>query len=252
MIWRMLQLLSTDHPATAHLSPPHLSPPVRSALLRALTPLASHSVSVSELKLLFSLLAQQHVDASDCMLAELLTTISSMLQQQGPAGSFLLDGHNSGIQLPPIPKFSQTGYTFYTWLRVDSFGASLNTRITRPEMDGGEVDSELSLSPPPTTRTGRSRSSLKPRLLSLRDDQSRGLELYFYPHSGETACLRMRTYSSPSGRASRSDTLDFRVAFKPDRWYHLGITHVASRLFAKSEVRWIQWRDSETGDGRTS
>ncbi|KAL3896474.1 MAG: hypothetical protein SGPRY_013265 [Prymnesium sp.] len=193
MIWRMLQLLSTDHPATAHLSPPHLSPPVRSALLRALTPLASHSVSVSELKLLFSLLAQQHVDASDCMLAELLTTISSMLQQQGPAGSFLLDGHNSGIQLPPIPKFSQTGYTFYTWLRVDSFGASLNTRITRPEMDGGEVDSELSLSPPPTTRTGRSRSSLKPRLLSLRDDQSRGLELYFYPHSGETACLRMRT-----------------------------------------------------------
>ena len=44
----MLQLLTTP-----------LSSAVHSALLRALTPLASHSVSVSELKLLFSLLAKQ-------------------------------------------------------------------------------------------------------------------------------------------------------------------------------------------------
>ena len=111
LLRQMLQLLSTQ-----------LSAETQRALLRALTPLASHSVSVSELKLLFSLLAQQPTEeaSGDTLHAELLSTIGSMLRQHGPAASFIFDGHNSGLLLPPLPKLPTSGYTFCVWLRVDS------------------------------------------------------------------------------------------------------------------------------------
>ena len=133
----MLELLGTP-----------LADTVQKALLGALTPLASHSVSVSELKLLFSLLASQPTEGSGLLHAELLATISSMLRQAGPSACFLFDGGRSGLVLPPLPKLSPNGYTFYAWVRVDSFA-------------------------PPDELCGNA-GDWAPRLLSLHDEQGRG------------------------------------------------------------------------------
>ena len=140
LLHQMLRLLATP-----------LSEAGQVALLRALTPLASHSVSVSELKLLFSLLARppptaigsaHHAqeggsggggggsssssggsssNSGGGLHSQLLTIISSMLRQHGPAASFLFDGIHSGLIVPPLPRLPPSGYAFCAWLRVDGF-----------------------------------------------------------------------------------------------------------------------------------
>ena len=163
LLRQMLQQLAT--PLTCE---------IQIALLHALTPLASHSVSVSELKLLFRLLAQQPAEGSTLLHAELLAIVSSMLRQHGPAAFFLFDGHNSGLALPALPKLSQGGYTFYAWVRVESFfaPATVATWHTPP--------SHTAVPRPASSAGGAGGAGeWEPRLLALRDDQGRGIELAF-------------------------------------------------------------------------
>ena len=254
LLREMLQLLAAP-----------LGEPTQRALLRALTPLASHSVSVSELKLLFSLLAQQPTilaedaegtcDAGDddnvataaasaaagagqnVLHAELLSTIASMLRQHGPAASFLFDGHSSGLVLPPLPKLPTTGYTFCAWVRIDSLLPPASARVD----ERGEVPA----------------AEWSPRLLALRDEQGRGLELLFVRDARAsaggraaeaahgTASLQLRTLgASPISAAAVAagssfasvHTLDLSFAFKTGRWYHVALVHEGARLFAKAHA----------------
>ena len=201
------------------------------------------------------------------MHAELLNTIYMMLQQQGPAASFILDGHNSGISLPPIHRLTQSGYTFYTWMRVDIFGgaASVSTAARSPSFlsspttapaRSGERDSSAGLASHRSLHNPASAVKLggvpTPRLLCLLDEERRGIEAYFDRQLGETACLRLRTYNTPrsSERASKKHTLDFRFRFKPGRWYHIGIVHVQARLFTKSQVGRGEWLGAAVCSGQ--
>ena len=97
-------------------------------------------------------------------------------------------------------------------------------------------------------------ASWSPRLLSLRDDQGRGVELVFVrerpaerrssdPNGG--ANLHLRTLgASPGGAAAIASnssfaavqTLEFKHTFKTGRWYHVALAHEGSRLFAKSHA----------------
>ena len=232
LLRQMLQLLSTP-----------LSDATQRALLRALTPLASHSVSVSELKLLFGLLAQQpSEDGAGMLHNELLATIASMLRQHGPAASFIFDGHHSGLILPPLARLPPGGYTFCAWLYVDTFlpPASAASSSASSPTASGELSDELP-------------AVWSPRLLSLRDEQGRGIEIIFVRERltgrvakpNASACLHLRTLgSSPAGAASVAagssfaavHALEFKHTFKTGRWYHIGIAHEASRLFAKSHA----------------
>ena len=220
-----------------------LSEATQRALLRALTPLASHSVSVSELKLLFGLLAHQPTEATDgggVLHAELLSTIASMLRQHGPAASFIFDGHHSGLLLPPLPKLPTAGYTFCAWIRINSFlpPATAHTQ----ESTGAHAHAAPN-------------GTWSPRLLSLRDDHGRGLELVFVRERAASggrasdpngmASLHLRTLGASPGGASAVvagssfaavQTLEFKHTFKTGRWYHVAIAHEGSRMFAKSHA----------------
>ena len=79
------------------------------ALLSTLAPLASHSVSVAELKLLFGLLAQRPADRHPLHHTELLGALSRMLRQAGPAAYFVCDGRASAVDVPPVPLGASAG-----------------------------------------------------------------------------------------------------------------------------------------------
>ena len=72
-------------------------------------------MGVAELKLL---LRRARAPA---LQGELQNALAAMLKQEGPAAFFILDGRRSGLLLPTIPRLTQSGYTFHTWLRVETF-----------------------------------------------------------------------------------------------------------------------------------
>ena len=224
LLRRMLQLLTVELSAT-----------VKLALLRALTPLASHSVSVSELKLLFSLLAHQRTeDGASTLHLELLGTIQSMLRQHGPAASFIFDGHHSGLVLPVLPRLPPAGYSFCAWIRVDSFAPAAAACAMQADAQPHTHDTDW-----------------QPRLLSLRDDSGRGIELVFkstgagrrLSEAAEAAHLQLRILAASTGgnAPAGTQTLQFQYAFKASRWYHVAISHEAARLFAKVSTPRSAW-----------
>ena len=71
--------------------------------------------------------------------------------QVGPAAFFILDGVRSGLMLPRLGRELHAGFSFHTWLRVETF---------LPPRDG------LS-------------AAGAPRLFSLHDEQQRGIEAFF-------------------------------------------------------------------------
>ena len=172
---------------------------------------------------------------------ELQNALAAMLKQEGPAAFFILDGRRSGLLLPTIPRLTQTGYTFHTWLRVETFhpppaaGAPLPPGATAAAAAAASAAHHLANEP------------WSPRLFSLLDEEGRGVEALFErirserpPHDPiDVARLRLRTAASATPgvrRRGESEVLEFRFLFKPGRWYHLGVAHVSTRLFAKSQA----------------
>ena len=100
-----------------------------------------------------------------------------MLQQQGPAASFVLDGCQSGLLLSPLPKLPTGGYAFCAWVRVDGFVRSAAAASTAV----------------PTSEADR---PYEPRLFSLHDEHGRGIELHFVSAPPPAARHRTPTTSA--------------------------------------------------------
>ncbi|XP_054650005.1 neurobeachin-like isoform X3 [Dunckerocampus dactyliophorus] len=159
--------------------------------------LASYSITVKEVKLLFSRLRGEgglwprHA-------VKMLSVLNQMPQRHGPDAFFNFPGRSAAaIALPPIAKWPyQNGFTFNTWFRMDP----LNNITVHKD---------------------------KPYLYCFRTSKGIGYSAHFVGN-----CLIVTSLKSKGKGFQHCVKYDFQ----PRKWYMISIVHVYSR-WRNSEIR---------------
>ncbi|XP_032878796.1 neurobeachin-like isoform X1 [Amblyraja radiata] len=159
--------------------------------------LASYSITVKELKLLFSMLRGEsgfwprHA-------VKLLSILNQMPQRQGPDTFFNFPGRSAAaIALPPIAKWPyQSGFTLNTWFRMDP-------------LNNINVDKD------------------KPYLYCFRTSKGVGYSAHFVGN-----CLIVTSLKSKGKGFQHCVKYDFQ----PRKWYMISIVHIYNR-WRNSEIR---------------
>ncbi|XP_023817004.1 neurobeachin isoform X1 [Oryzias latipes] len=166
-------------------------------LVEMLGVLASYSITVKELKLLFSMLRGEggfwprHA-------VKMLSVLNQMPQRHGPDTFFNFPGRSAAaIALPPIAKWPyQNGFTFNTWFRMDP-------------LNNIHVDKD------------------KPYLYCFRTSKGIGYSAHFVGN-----CLIVTSLKSKGKGFQHCVKYDFQ----PRKWYMISIVHIYSR-WRNSEIR---------------
>ncbi|KAL2096596.1 hypothetical protein ACEWY4_008744 [Coilia grayii] len=159
--------------------------------------LASYSITVRELKLLFSMLRGEgglwpkHA-------IKLLSVLNQMPQRHGPDAFFNFPGRSAAaIALPPIAKWPyQNGFTVNTWFRMDP-------------LNNINVDKD------------------KPYLYCFRTSKGIGYSAHFVGN-----CLIVTSLKSKGKGFQHCVKYDFQ----PRKWYMVSIVHIYNR-WRNSEIR---------------
>ncbi|XP_068440668.1 neurobeachin isoform X1 [Clinocottus analis] len=159
--------------------------------------LASYSITVKELKLLFSMLRGEgglwpkHA-------VKMLSVLNQMPQRHGPDAFFNFPGRSAAaIALPPIAKWPyQNGFTFNTWFRMDP-------------LNNINVDKD------------------KPYLYCFRTSKGIGYSAHFVGN-----CLIVTSLKSKGKGFQHCVKYDFQ----PRKWYMISIVQIYSR-WRNSEIR---------------
>uniref|UniRef100_A0A8C2FLH9 Neurobeachin b n=1 Tax=Cyprinus carpio TaxID=7962 RepID=A0A8C2FLH9_CYPCA len=159
--------------------------------------LASYSITVKELKLLFSMLRGEgglwprHA-------VKLLSVLTQMAQRHGPDTFFNFPGRSAAaIALPPIAKWPyQNGFTLNTWFRMDP-------------LNNINVDKD------------------KPYLYCFRTSKGIGYSAHFVGN-----CLIVTSLKSKGKGFQHCVKYDFQ----PRKWYMISIVHIYNR-WRNSEIR---------------
>uniref|UniRef100_A0A671P6X6 Neurobeachin n=1 Tax=Sinocyclocheilus anshuiensis TaxID=1608454 RepID=A0A671P6X6_9TELE len=159
--------------------------------------LASYSITVKELKLLFSMLRgdggvwPRHA-------IKLLSVLNQMPQRHGPDTFFNFPGRSAAaIALPPIAKWPyQNGFTLNTWFRMDP-------------LNNINVDKD------------------KPYLYCFRTSKGIGYSAHFVGN-----CLIVTSLKSKGKGFQHCVKYDFQ----PRKWYMISIVHIYNR-WRNSEIR---------------
>ncbi|KAM7412792.1 hypothetical protein PAMA_020259 [Pampus argenteus] len=159
--------------------------------------LASYSITVKELKFLFSMLRGEgglwpkHA-------VKMLSVLNQMPQRHGPDAFFNFPGRSAAaIALPPIAKWPyQNGFTFNTWFRMDP-------------LNNINVDKD------------------KPYLYCFRTSKGIGYSAHFVGN-----CLIVTSLKSKGKGFQHCVKYDFQ----PRKWYMISIVHIYSR-WRNSEIR---------------
>ncbi|XP_051962983.1 neurobeachin-like isoform X3 [Xyrauchen texanus] len=159
--------------------------------------LASYSIAVKELKLLFSMLRGEgglwprHA-------VKLLSVLTQMAQRHGPDTFFNFPGRSAAaIALPPIAKWPyQNGFTLNTWFRMDP-------------LNNINVDKD------------------KPYLYCFRTSKGIGYSAHFVGN-----CLIVTSLKSKGKGFQHCVKYDFQ----PRKWYMISIVHIYNR-WRNSEIR---------------
>ncbi|KAA0704104.1 Neurobeachin Lysosomal-trafficking regulator 2 [Triplophysa tibetana] len=159
--------------------------------------MASYSITVKELKLLFSMLRgdggvwPRHA-------IKLLSVLNQMPQRHGPDTFFNFPGRSAAaIALPPIAKWPyQNGFTFNTWFRMDP-------------LNNINVDKD------------------KPYLYCYRTSKGIGYSAHFVGN-----CLIVTSLKSKGKGFQHCVKYDFQ----PRKWYMISIVHIYNR-WRNSEIR---------------
>ncbi|XP_061828501.1 neurobeachin-like isoform X1 [Nerophis lumbriciformis] len=159
--------------------------------------LASYSITVTEVKLLFSML-QGEGGLWPRHAVKMLSVLNQMPQRHGPDAFFNFPGRSAAaIALPPIAKWPyQNGFTFNTWFRMDPLN-----NIT--------VDKD------------------KPYLYCFRTSKGIGYSAHFVGN-----CLIVTSLKSKGKGFQHCVKYDFQ----PRKWYMISVVHVYSR-WRNSEIR---------------
>ncbi|KAG7322435.1 hypothetical protein KOW79_013781 [Hemibagrus wyckioides] len=159
--------------------------------------LASYSITVKELKLLFSMLRGDN-GVWPRHAIKLLSVLNQMPQRHGPDTFFNFPGRSAAaIALPPIAKWPyQNGFTFNTWFRMDP-------------LNNINVDKD------------------KPYLYCFRTSKGIGYSAHFVGN-----CLIVTSLKSKGKGFQHCVKYDFQ----PRKWYMISIVHIYNR-WRNSEIR---------------
>ncbi|KAL4567136.1 hypothetical protein LXL04_022710 [Taraxacum kok-saghyz] len=158
--------------------------------------LAGHSVSAAELNMWFRLVKQTIKTPWALRLMVSLEKALRGKESRGPKASFEFDGESSGLLCPgegrwPFPN----GYAFATWLFVESFPETVH--ITK------EADA----------KSGKFLFSF------ISGDINQHIEAYFQAN--------ILVVEVGSGKGKKAN-MSFTHAFKPRRWYFIGVEHTSN------------------------
>uniref|UniRef100_A0A8D2J1L0 Neurobeachin n=1 Tax=Varanus komodoensis TaxID=61221 RepID=A0A8D2J1L0_VARKO len=159
--------------------------------------LASYSITVKELKLLFSMLRGEN-GIWPKHAVKLLSVLNQMPQRHGPDTFFNFPGCSAAaIALPPIAKWPyQNGFTLNTWFRMDP-------------LNNINVDKD------------------KPYLYCFRTSKGVGYSAHFVGN-----CLIVTSLKSKGKGFQHCVKYDFQ----PRKWYMISIVHIYNR-WRNSEIR---------------
>ncbi|XP_030648233.1 neurobeachin a isoform X4 [Chanos chanos] len=159
--------------------------------------LASYSITVKELKLLFSMLRGDN-GVWPRHAIKLLSVLNQMPQRHGPDTFFNFPGRSAAaIALPPIAKWPyQNGFTLNTWFRMDP-------------LNNINVDKD------------------KPYLYCFRTSKGVGYSAHFVGN-----CLIVTSLKSKGKGFQHCVKYDFQ----PRKWYMISIVHIYNR-WRNSEIR---------------
>ncbi|KAH1026810.1 hypothetical protein HUJ05_000428 [Dendroctonus ponderosae] len=170
---------------------------VSDLLIEMLGVLASYSITVKELKLLFGAMKASHAKWPRHS-AKLLNVLRQMPQRTGPDVFFSFPGRKgSAIVLPPLAKWPyENGFTFTTWFRLDPIN-SVN------------IERE------------------KPYLYCFKTSKGIGYTAHFVGN-----CLVL-TSMKVKGKGFQHCV---KYEFQPRKWYMLAIVYIYNR-WTKSEIK---------------
>ncbi|KAJ8412485.1 hypothetical protein AAFF_G00128210 [Aldrovandia affinis] len=159
--------------------------------------MASYSITVKELKLLFSMLRGDN-GVWPRHAIKLLSVLNQMPQRHGPDTFFNFPGRSAAaIALPPIAKWPyQNGFTLNTWFRMDP-------------LNNINVDKD------------------KPYLYCFRTSKGIGYSAHFVGN-----CLIVTSLKSKGKGFQHCVKYDFQ----PRKWYMISIVHIYNR-WRNSEIR---------------
>ncbi|CAH2225077.1 neurobeachin isoform X2 [Pelobates cultripes] len=159
--------------------------------------MASYSITVKELKLLFSMLRGEN-GVWPRHAVKLLSVLNQMPQRHGPDTFFNFPGRSAAaIALPPIAKWPyQNGFTLNTWFRMDP-------------LNNINVDKD------------------KPYLYCFRTSKGVGYSAHFVGN-----CLIVTSLKSKGKGFQHCVKYDFQ----PRKWYMISIVHIYNR-WRNSEIR---------------
>jgi hypothetical protein len=178
---------------------------VQQQLIQVLQTLGTHSLTVKQLKRFFGLMKVDPKDSSRPHYNPwLLDALQNMKCKDRPANFFYFDGSHSGLALPPIEYFPNTrGYTFSTWLRIESYDHPHPDQVPRRHY--------------------------QPRLFCFSSRDGSGVQAFF-----NNKRLTVEVTLSP-GKVF-VESLDF--VLKPRiKFYHLVITHQVAPTFGQPELK---------------
>nr|XP_043628907.1 BEACH domain-containing protein C2-like [Erigeron canadensis] len=186
--------------------------------------LAGHSVSVADLNTWFRLVKRMIKTPWAPRLMASLEKALGGKESRGPKASFEFDGESSGLIGPgegrwPFPN----GYTFATWLFVESFADNLHTAAIAASIaaEARAKSGKFSGSPAATVaKKGMDEGTTNmPRLFCFVSSDNQGIEAYFH--------AQFLVVESRTGKA-RKGPVYFSYAFKPQCWYFIGIEHTSN------------------------
>eukprot|EP00004_Rigifila_ramosa_P013078 TRINITY_DN287_c0_g1_i11.p1 TRINITY_DN287_c0_g1~~TRINITY_DN287_c0_g1_i11.p1 ORF type:complete len:1636 (+),score=389.53 TRINITY_DN287_c0_g1_i11:477-5384(+) len=169
-------------------------------ILRLMRQVGSHSISVTELKQCFQL---QQIDKDGFRpryTPDIVKTLSAMVAAVRPTMYFDFNSPDAALIVPTLDDWpSITGWSFCTWLRVESYQDALG------------------------------RAEYHPRLFSFFGESGKGFEAVF---RNKTLFLSVNLGPGHLHEA------ELRFNFQPKRWYFLCLSHAcASSVFSVSEIR---------------
>ncbi|OCT96018.1 hypothetical protein XELAEV_18013708mg [Xenopus laevis] len=176
---------------------PSVDDMIADLLVDMLGVLASYSITVKELKLLFSMLRGEN-GIWPRHAVKLLSVLNQMPQRHGPDTFFNFPGRSAAaIALPPIAKWPyQNGFTLNTWFRMDP-------------LNNINVDKD------------------KPYLYCFRTSKGVGYSAHFVGN-----CLIVTSLKSKGKGFQHCVKYDFQ----PRKWYMISIVHIYNR-WRNSEIR---------------
>ncbi|KNC54321.1 uncharacterized protein AMSG_10309 [Thecamonas trahens ATCC 50062] len=211
LLERILDILETGAP----------SAPLVPLLVQLVEILGRHNVTVKELRLLVRLLHPRDGHRSP-LFAPLLNALVGMTIRKGPSSFFHFDGRGARLAVAPLPNVIGSGYTFYTWLRIEDADAEPGDIGADSASGGGDGDDDEGLGHAALGQRTLSAStddlSISASSISLPQGREGPLTTIGSPLPTPASALPVRSWSTSLARTPSRESVRAAKARSPPRW----------------------------------